>query len=211
MADPESQMRPLAPDGVRSDEPPSTTTAVFRKPKHQESSKALVYILATIVFLSTIFLIIASVFLRVVSPKLRLRTVSIQDFQYENTNSTSLNITMLTEFTVNNQNFGRYVFENCNAVVVYGNSTIGNGVVSGGRVGAKKMKSISVVMQIRSQNLNFSSDASDRMEVMQITSYAKMTGRVHVTKIVDRRKTIEMNCLMNLNLTSRSFMDPLCS
>ncbi|KAI3804459.1 hypothetical protein L1987_26009 [Smallanthus sonchifolius] len=208
MADPESQMSPLAPAGVKSDEQLLTTTAIFSKRKHQKSNKSLVYVLAAIVFLGTIFLILASIFLRVVNPKLRLSTVSIQNFQYEKTNSTSLNITMFTEVTVNNQNFGRYVFENCNAVVLYGNSTIGGGDISGGRVGAKNTKSISVIMQIRSVNLSFSSNST---ELMKIRSFARMTGRVHVTKLVDRRKTIEMNCTINLNLTSRSFMDPLCS
>ncbi|KAK9059304.1 hypothetical protein SSX86_021923 [Deinandra increscens subsp. villosa] len=216
MADPESHTSPLAPAGEKSDEQPSTTIALYRRRKHQETSKTIVYVLAAAVFLSTIFLIIASVFLRAVNPQLRLRTVTIQNFQYEITNSTnstsSLNITMLTEVTLNNKNFGRYVFENCNAVVLHGNSTIGGGFISGGRVGAKKTRSISVVMEIGSGNLNLSRSGSDSTDqVMEIRSYAKMTGRVHVTKLVNRRKTIEMNCTINLNLTSRSFMNLLCS
>ncbi|CAI9291149.1 unnamed protein product [Lactuca saligna] len=179
MADLESESKRLAPAGVKSDEQPSTTTLIFRKPKYQESSKCIVYVLAAVVFLGTVFVIFGSVFLRVNNPKLRLSTVSIQNFQYENTNSTSLNITMLTEVTIDNENFGRYDFENCNAVILYGNSTIGGGVISGGRVGARNIK--------------------------------PMTGRVHALTIVDRRKTIEMNCTMNLNLRTRSITRPLCS
>ncbi|KAI3691814.1 hypothetical protein L6452_31616 [Arctium lappa] len=209
MADPESQMSPFRPAGVRSDEPPSTIAGKFNKQKHQESSKFLVYVLATVVFLGTIFLIIASVFLRVNNPKLRLSSVSIQTFQYDQ-NSTSLNITMFAEATVDNENFGRYVFENCIAVVLYGNSTIGGGEISGGRVGSRKIKSIDVVMRLRSDNLNFSSGGDDSHELVEIRSYAKMTGRVHVLTIVDRRKTIEMNCTMNLDLRSRSIMHSLC-
>ncbi|KAL7596542.1 hypothetical protein Lser_V15G30341 [Lactuca serriola] len=211
MADLESQSMRLAPAGVKSDEQPSTTTAIFRKPKYQESSKCIVYVLAAIVFLGTLFLIFGTVFLRVNNPKLRLRTVSIQNFQYENTNSTSLNITMLTEVTIDNENFGRYDFENCNAIILYGNSTIGGGVISGGRVGARNIKPVSVTMQIRSENLNISGSGSDSTELMEIISYAKMTGRVHALTIVDRRKTIEMNCTMTLNLRSRSITHPLCS
>ncbi|KAK1430621.1 hypothetical protein QVD17_13485 [Tagetes erecta] len=213
MADPESQTTPFAPSGVRSDdEPPYTTTGVYIKPKHQQTSKLLVHILTTIVILSSLFLILASIFLRVDNPKLQLNTVSIQNFNYENSNTTSLNVTMLTEVTVNNRNFGRYVFDDCNAVLLYGNVTIGGGGISGGRVGAKRTKLISVEMRIGSEDLNLSRTGGDDMELMEIRSFARMTGRVHVTKLVDRRKTIEMNCTISLNLTSRSFMDPiLCS
>ncbi|KAI3689810.1 hypothetical protein L2E82_47780 [Cichorium intybus] len=211
MADPESQTMRLAPAGERSDEQPFTNTAIFTKPKYQESSKCLVYVLAAVVFHGTIFLIFGSVFLRVNNPKLRLSTVSIRNFEHANTNSTSLNITMSAEVTVKNENFGRYDFDNCNAVILYGNSTIGGGDIPGGRVGARNTKPISVTMQIRSENLNFSGSGSDGTGLMEIISYAKMTGRVHVLKIVDRRKTIEMNCTMNLNLTSRSISDSICS
>lgn len=115
----------------------------------------------------------------------------------------------MTEVTLNNENFGRYVYDDCNAVLLYGNVTIGGGEVSGGRVGAKTTRLISVVMRIGSEELNLS--RSD-VEVMEIRSFARMSGRVHVTKLVDRRKTIEMNCTISLNLTSRSFIDPvLCS
>ncbi|XP_024996856.1 uncharacterized protein LOC112529718 [Cynara cardunculus var. scolymus] len=209
MADPESQMSPFRPAGIRSDEPPFTSTGKFTKQKHQESSKLLVYVLAAVVFLGTVFLMIASVFLRVNNPKLRLSSPSIQNFQYDQ-NSTSLNITMSAKVTVDNENFGRYVFENCDAVVLYGNSTIGGGEISGGRVGARETKSIDVAMQLRWENLNFSNGGTDTNELIEIRSYAKMTGRVHVMTIVDRRKTIEMNCTMNLNLNSRSIMHSLC-
>ncbi|KAL4565488.1 hypothetical protein LXL04_029586 [Taraxacum kok-saghyz] len=210
MADLESPSMRLAPAGVKSDEQPPRTTAYFRKPKHQESSKCLVYVLAAIVFHGTIFLVFGSVFLRVNNPKLRLSTVSIQNFQYENTNSTSLNITMLAEATLDNENFGRYDFENCNSVILYGNLTVGGGDISGGRVAARNTKPISVTMRISSENLNFSSSGSDSTDQIEIVSYAKMTGRVHVLKIVDRRKTIEMNCTMSLHLTSQSITDPIC-
>ncbi|KAM0030096.1 putative Late embryogenesis abundant protein, LEA_2 subgroup [Helianthus debilis subsp. tardiflorus] len=214
MADPENQTIPIAPAGAKSDGQPYTTITPFTKPKHQKTNKSLVYILATIVFISTIFLIFASVFLRVDNPHLRIRTVSIQNFELTNTNNTNstshtinmINITMLTEITVDNGNFGRFVFDNCAAVLLYGNATIGGGYVSGGRVGAKNTRSIGVVMRVGYENLNVSSG----MDVMEVVSYAKMKGRVHVMKIVDRKKTIEMNCTVSFNLTNRSFVSSLC-
>ncbi|XP_071730703.1 late embryogenesis abundant protein At1g64065-like [Rutidosis leptorrhynchoides] len=211
MADPESQMTPLAPAVVKSDEIAYTATAKLHKSKHQKSSKFLVYVLAVIVSLGTIFLIISSVFLRVINPKLRITSVSIQNLQYDNANSTSspLNITMLTDVTVINRNFGSYEFEHCNAVVLGRIGTTGGGTISGGLVGGRTSKSMSTVIRIRSENLNVSN--GDRTDVMEIRNYALMTGRVRVWKIVNRRKTIEMNCTVNVNLISRLVIDTLCA
>nr|XP_043630843.1 late embryogenesis abundant protein At1g64065 [Erigeron canadensis] len=220
MADPESQNRPLAPPSVpkSNDELYAAGITPFKKRKHEESSKCLVYLLAAVVFAGVIFLIFGSVFLRVVNPKLRLTSVEIQNFQSGATNtSQSLNVTMLTRVTVINGNFGRYDFENCNAVVLYRGVTIGSGDVSGGKVGARTRESMSVTMRIGTENLNvtdssiFNNNNSSNTEVVEISSYAKMTGRVRVMKIVDRRKTIEMNCTMELNLVRRSVRISLCA
>ncbi|XP_076953270.1 late embryogenesis abundant protein At1g64065-like [Bidens hawaiensis] len=212
MEDPESQTTRLTQPGPRSHDQPSqpyTTTMTPYKHHHQETSKTLVYILSIIVIISSILLLLSSIFLRVENPKLRLHTLSIQTFQLSTTNSTttSLNITMSTNLTLNNRNFGRYVFENCNMVLLYGNDTIGGGLISGGRVGAKRTKTIGVVLQVSYGNLT----VGNTTDVMEIVSYARMTGRVHVTKLVDRRRTIEMNCTVSLNLTSESFISSLCS
>lgn len=207
MADQESQTTPFAPAVVKSDQQPYTGGAIYTRRKYKQSNKTPVYLLAAVVISGSIFLLFASIFLRTVNPKLRQHIISIQNFNYENTNSTSsLNITMLTEVTVNNKNFGRYNFDNCNAVVLYGNGTIGGGGISGGTVGSRKSKSIRVTTRIGSDYLNLSSSS----DLMEVTSFAKMTGRVHVMKIVNRRKSIELNCTMNLNLTSRSIVDSIC-
>ncbi|XP_076887471.1 late embryogenesis abundant protein At1g64065-like [Bidens hawaiensis] len=209
MEDPESQTTRLTQPGPRShDQQPYTTTMTPYKHHHQETNKTLVYILSTIVIISSILLLLSSIFLRVENPKLRLHTLSIQTFQLSTTNSTtSLNITMSTNLTLNNRNFGRYVFENCNMVLLYGNDTIGGGLISSGRVGVKRTASIGVVLRVSYGNLT----VGNTTDVMEIVSYARMTGRVHVTKLVDRRRTIEMNCTISLNSTSRSFISSQCS
>ncbi|KAJ9550648.1 hypothetical protein OSB04_014693 [Centaurea solstitialis] len=203
MADPESQTPACRPAGVKSYEQlfSSTTSRKLAKQKHDE--KMFFYaanVLLVVILLCTFSVIIGAIF-EVNNPKLRLSSTSIQNLQYD-WNSTSLNITISEKVIVHNEdNYGPYVFEDCTAVAMYGNSTIGRGEISGGRVEAMSNKSINVVMRLRSEGLNFS-------EVMEIRSYAKMTGRVK--KTVDRRKTIEMNCMMNLNLNRSSITDLLC-
>ena len=55
---------------------------------------------------------------------------------------------MYAMVTVDNKNYGRYVFESCTAVDLYGNSTIGRGEISGGVVEAIEKKSIGILMLI---------------------------------------------------------------
>ncbi|KAF1875201.1 hypothetical protein Lal_00007817 [Lupinus albus] len=46
--------------------------------------------------------------------------------------------------------------------------------------------------------------------MLKFRSYAKLSGTVHLMKIVNKRKTIEMDCILNLNFTSHSIHHSRC-
>ncbi|KAF2297890.1 hypothetical protein GH714_004823 [Hevea brasiliensis] len=160
------------------------------KPRQEKRSKCLVYVLAGIVFLSVVFLVIALV-MRPRTPDLGLS---------------------LAEFTIDNPNFGQFVFENATASVLYRGKTVGEAKIGGGRVSAKETEKIKVKVDVRSYRLsdadNFSKDG-----ILKLSSYANFSGRVQLWKIVKKRKTASINCSMSFNLTSPAFdlQDLICS
>uniref|UniRef100_A0A5B7BVH7 Late embryogenesis abundant protein LEA-2 subgroup domain-containing protein n=1 Tax=Davidia involucrata TaxID=16924 RepID=A0A5B7BVH7_DAVIN len=210
----ESQMYPLAPARIhqRSDEEFATT-----KPndhvRNQQSSKCLVYVLAFIVLQSIAILAFALIVLRVKSPQVKLSSVAIKNLRYVTAPLPSVNMTMTAEVAVSNNNFGRFKYQNSNAVVLYGKAKIGDVKINRGRVRARGTVRMNVTVQVRSNGLlsddkNFSSDISSGL--LKLSSYAKLSGEVHVMKIINKRKTVEMNCTMDLNLKTQAIQDLRC-
>ncbi|PWA52663.1 hypothetical protein CTI12_AA451270 [Artemisia annua] len=168
--------------------PPSTPSK-----HHKKASKSPVYILASIVLISLILLITFSVILRVTSPNLNLTITNV-------TSSSSLNVTMSTELTISNRNYGPYSYEKCKGVIFHNDVMIGGGDVSGGVVGARSRKSVSIAM-------SFESNETDLVEVFV---FVKMSGRVRVLKVRNRAKTVEMNCTVRFDVTRRFVTSSLC-
>lgn len=77
----------------------------------------------------------------------------------------------------------------------------------------KETKRLRVTMEIRSSRLpegvnNLSNDLNSG--VLKISSYARITGKVHLIKIMKNRKTSEMRCNMTLVLKTKKIRDLRC-
>lgn len=213
MTDEDKQIIPLAPAkfNPRSDE---EFAVVKPKATRQErSSKCLVYVLAGIVILSTSVLVFALVVMRARTPDVKLSLVTVKNLKYGNSSFPSFNMTLAAELRIKNTNFGRFKFENTTSSVLYGGIVVGEGKLSKGRVEARESKRMNIMADLRSYRLsdakNLSSDMNSGM--LKLSSHAQLSGRVYLLGIVKKRRTAVMSCTMNLNLTSSSIQDLLCS
>lgn len=211
----ESQVSPLAPPEIYERSDGELAIAKPNNPHHQETSKLIVYILTAILSLILIFLIFGSIFFKANSPKAKLRSVTISNLLVNGTaNATSLSMTMVAQITVENKNFGRFVLENNKANFVYENVSLGDGDIFGGRVRARKTGVFNVTVQARANeylaknNTNFRNDI--RLSLVKLSSYARLRGKVHVTKLIKRSKTAVLSCTMSLNLKTQAIQDLIC-
>lgn len=209
----DNQFLPLAPVKLygKSDE----EFGMFTKPKAsrpQRSSKCLVYFLAGLVILGAVTLVFAFAVLRVETPDVELRSVAVRNLRHGTSPSPSFNVTLTAEVSVENKNFGAFDFENGTARVLYENMAVGEKNISGAHVEARKTKMVNFTLDVRSERLsndkNLSAGISSGM--VNLTTYAHLTGKVRVLKIVRRRKTANINCTMTLNLTNASVQDLVC-
>lgn len=122
---------------------------------------------------------------------------------------------MTGELIINNRkNFGRFELENHKASVIYENVSMGEGDVFGGNFSARKTGSRNVTIQVRSNdflsnNTNFKKEIE--LESVQLSSYARLRGTVHVTSAIKRHKTAILNCTMTLNLTVQAIENLVCT
>ncbi|GKC88000.1 hypothetical protein Tco_1148649 [Tanacetum coccineum] len=117
--------------------------------------------------------------------------------------SSSLNVTLLTDLTISNRNYGPYTYEKCRGVIFHKDVPIGGGDVSGGRVGARSRKSVHVSMSFHSKMLN-------NTKLIEVFVFVKKSGRVRVMNVRNRAKTVEMNCTVRIDLTRKSVTSLLC-
>ncbi|KAF4354812.1 hypothetical protein F8388_018016 [Cannabis sativa] len=204
----ESQSWPLAPNRIhhRSDE----ENPAFKAIRKERSNKCFIYVFATIVFLGLILLIFSLIVLRPKSPDVKIRSVTVKTLHYITSPFPSVNATLVAEISIENPNFGPYSFDGSSARILYGGQKIGERRFGKGRTETRGRTRVRLTMDIRSSRLpeganNLNSDLNNG--VLKISSYAKITGKVELIKIINNRKTSEMKCDMNLVLKTKRIKD----
>ncbi|TMW93115.1 hypothetical protein EJD97_012165 [Solanum chilense] len=218
----DSHIIPLAPSSAypKSDQDLNLSESMSyynnHNNKNQKSGKYFVYFLSTIVILSIIMLIFSMIFFRFKSPSFELDYINVQNLRFSNsTNSSSFSMNMGGEIIVDNDNFGQINYQDSSmSFFLYDSVTIGIANVNVGRVEARKSKRIGISLQLTTNQLNYSygnlsSDINSR--IVKLKSFGEFRGKVKAMKIISKHKISTMNCTMNLNFTSQSIQDLLCS
>lgn len=210
----DNQAKPLAPANIygRSDEeefpfaPP--------RPKHQKkSSKCPVYFLLLVTIVSILAFIFANIVLRLANPNVELHSVTVQRLSTLTGLTASINGTLVAEIDIENSNFGYFGFGDSSIAFLYQNVTLGVANVTRGRVFARKTDTVSVSVEVRStyglaQDQNFTSDFGSG--IVELRSFALVSGRVHIRKLLSRWRSDLMNCTMNLHLSNQEIQDLRC-
>lgn len=190
--------------------------AMFPSRKEEkESSKCLVYALVVFVAILFIWLVFASIVLRVVDPQIQLKSARLMHNtkNHSFSSTSSLNVTMIARVSLTNPNlFGRFYYGNSRVSVLYGASIVGAWELEGARLEGRETKEIDFVVHMSfstklvvvKRNLTNDTTHSDSAGMLKLRSYAKLSGTVHVLNMVNKKKTIEVACILNLNLTSYS-------
>lgn len=162
--------------------------------QERRSGKCFVYLLAAFVILCALVLVFASL-LRVKNPYLKLRSATSNKISYST--SPSFNATLIIFLALNNPTFGAFTYENNSLSVLYAGLKIAHSQINGGRVSFRQTKEIHVTVKFMSA-IDITSGS------LNLTTNVFFSGKVHLFKIINIRKTIEMPCSMNLNFTSHA-------
>ncbi|XAR55101.1 hypothetical protein NMG60_11030494 [Bertholletia excelsa] len=209
----ESQVHPLASSQFH---PRSDEEYAARKPttgpSRKTTGKCFVYLLTFLVILGLASLVFSLVVLKVRPPELRLRSAAVKRLGFA-TWPAAINAAVAAEIEVKNENFGRLLFEGGNVTVLCGNVTVGTSSFGPGRVLPRAEKRVRAALEVRSngwlaENGNFTRDVGSG--TVELRGYARLTGRIRVLKMINKRRSAEMNCTMRLDLGRKTIQDLRC-
>ncbi|XVF50906.1 hypothetical protein PTKIN_Ptkin04bG0141200 [Pterospermum kingtungense] len=181
--------------------------------KRKKRMKLFAYAAAFAVFQTIVILVFSLTVMRIKNPKFRVRSITVEDLTYNSTpNSPSFNMKLNAEVTVKNTNFGHFKFENTTILFDYGGVQVGEAFVEKGRAKARSTKKMNVTVDLNSNNIKANSNlGSDILSgILTLTSHSKLSGKVHLMKLIKKNKSAGMNCTLTVNLASRAIQDMKC-
>lgn len=182
------------------------------KGEGRKNTKCLAYVAAFVVFQTAIILVFALTVMRIKSPKVRFGTISADSFSSTNSNSTSFSMNLVTQVAVKNTNFGHFKYENATITIYYQGMAIGEALIQKGRAKARSTKRVELTIPISSDNLTSTATLGNDMNngVLPLTSQAKLSGKVHLMKLIKKKKSGEMSCSFSVNLSNRAIDSLKC-
>lgn len=161
--------------------------------KLQKNRKCFAYIGIFIVFQIIVITIFALTVMKVKTPSVRLRSVTVDS-------SSTSTATLIAEVAVKNKNFGSYKFDATTVNITSGDTPVGTASIFKGKVGMKKTKKMNVTIVL--------SSVSDTNITLKALS--KMTGKVSLMGIMKKKKTSNMDCSMIVNVANKAVYDVTC-
>ncbi|KAK4422562.1 Late embryogenesis abundant protein [Sesamum alatum] len=172
----------------------------------RSSKKCLAYVAAFVVFQTTIILVFALTVMKVKSPKVRFNAMAVESFSSNNNNS--INMRLLAQVTIKNTNFGHFKYQNSTLSILYNGVQVGEAIIPRGRASARKTKKFNISVDVSSEGLSGNDMNSG---VLRLSSRGKVSGKVHLMKVIKRNKSGEMKCDWNINLATRQVQDLKCN
>uniref|UniRef100_A0A5B7BQ05 Late embryogenesis abundant protein LEA-2 subgroup domain-containing protein n=1 Tax=Davidia involucrata TaxID=16924 RepID=A0A5B7BQ05_DAVIN len=181
--------------------------AQIKELRRKKRMKCLVYVVAFAVFQTAIITLFALTVMKVKTPKFRVRSATIENFDIPTTSNPSFNITMNAELGVKNTNFGHYKFDNSTITFLYMGTPVGSANILKARAKARSTKKFNVTVELRSGELGNDFNSG----VLPLTSQSTLRGKVELMKVMKKKKSTNMNCTMEINISTRQLQNVKCN
>ncbi|KAL7107018.1 hypothetical protein ACP275_06G027400 [Erythranthe tilingii] len=212
MGEKEQQLSyPMAPANGhgRSDAEAGGATRELRK---KNRTKCFLFIALFVIFQIGVITIFSVTVMKIRTPKFRIRSAHLTNFNAGTPASPSFAGTVNAEFTVKNANFGRYKYRNTTVDFFYRGTPVGQIFVRDSRAGWRSTKKFNVVVDLSLANAQANPQLASDLNagVVQITSQARMRGRVELIFVMKKNKSTDMNCTMEIVTASQQLRNIIC-
>ncbi|KAL6972001.1 hypothetical protein U1Q18_031684 [Sarracenia purpurea var. burkii] len=179
--------------------------------RRQKRKKCILYIIVFAIFQIAVITIFSVTVMKVKNPKFRVRSATFGTFDVQTANP-SFNLMMNVEVGVKNTNFGPYKFDNSTIYFYYGDTEVGSASIPKSKANFKSTKKLTVSMDLTSTNVASNSGLGTQLGsgILPLTSRSRLTGKVELMLIMKKKKSVDMDCTMNINTTTRELQDLQC-
>ncbi|XP_057489705.1 late embryogenesis abundant protein At1g64065-like [Actinidia eriantha] len=147
------------------------------------------------------------------APKFRVRHSKSFDIFDVQPVTPSFNMRMNAQFGVKNTNFGPFKYGNTTVTFYYKGTEVGSTIVRKSKANFRSTKKVNVSADLvmpttLASRVNLISDLNS--EILPLTSQAKMNGKVEIIFIFKKKRTANMNCTMDVNISTKSLQNVKC-
>lgn len=159
------------------------------------------------IILQTIIIVLFVVFvMRIKTPKVRLDSVAVDSLTANSSpSSPSFKVQINALVAVKNKNFGHYKFEGSKVTFSYKGTEVGEGTIAKAKAKAKRTKKINVTVSLNSNKVSSHSQLSSDLSSgnLTLTAYAKLDGKVHLFKVIKKKKSANLNCTVHVDTKAK--------
>lgn len=181
--------------------------------RQKRMSNSLCYIIVGIILQTLIVLVFFLTIMRIRNLKVRVGFANVENLSLNSSsNSPSFSIKLGAQVTIKNRNFGQYKFQRSNAIVSYRGNEVGDAVIYEGRARARSTKKVNITLNLNSEKASRSASLVSDINAGKITlsTYARLNGKVHLFKVIKRKKSAQMNCTMDVNTQTKAIENLHC-
>ncbi|XP_057470064.1 uncharacterized protein LOC130759025 [Actinidia eriantha] len=202
---------PLAPANgyARSDE--ETGRSLSDEERRQKRKKWALYIIAFIIFQTGVIVFFSMTVMKFRTPKFRVRPAT--SFDTFDVQPSSFNLRMNTQLGIKNTNFGPYKYGNSTIYFSYKGTQVGSAMISKSKANFRRTKKVNVAVDLitptnLANNSELASDISSG--ILPLTSTSRLTGKIEIMFIFKKKRSVNMNCTMDLNISAKQLQNIKC-
>ncbi|XP_057489708.1 late embryogenesis abundant protein At1g64065-like [Actinidia eriantha] len=181
--------------------------------RRQKQKKWALYIIAFVIFQTGIIVLFTFTVMKFRTPKFRVRhSKSFDTFDVQPA-TPSFNMRMNAQFGVKNTNFGPFKYGNTTITFYYKGTEVGSTIVRKSKANFRSTKKVNALVDlVMPTTLASSTDLISDLNsgILPLTSQAKMNGKVEIMFIFKKKKTANMNCTMEVNISTKSLQNVKC-
>ncbi|KAM7508612.1 hypothetical protein LguiA_019065 [Lonicera macranthoides] len=209
------QVRPLAPSSSgRLSSDAGEASLHQKKLRRKRCIKCCGCISATLLVQAIVIVILIFTVFKFKDPVIKMNGVTVDRLDLINGTipRPGSNMSLTADVSVKNPNYASFKYRNTTTSLYYRGSIVGEARGPPGKAKARRTMRFNVSVDIITDQLlgnpNLQSDMSSNLLTM--TTYTKIGGRVKLLKIIKKHVTVNMNCSMTINVTSREIQDQKC-
>ncbi|CAA2958749.1 late embryogenesis abundant At1g64065-like [Olea europaea subsp. europaea] len=209
MTDKDQEIHPTSQANGHTKHDEETAVLHSKEARKKKRMKCLLYIAIFVVFQTAIILLFALTVMKIRTPKFRVQSATFDTFNFSSNTNPSFNISMNAEVGVKNTNFGHYKFRDSTINFFYNDLFIADAFVPEARARACSTKKFNIFLNLSLSNVpQLGSDLDSG--VLSLKSKSTMNGKVELFKVLKKKKSTEMDCILAINLRQELIGDLRC-